>query len=203
MGNPSATTYTACSEEGGAASTGSSSTNDEAARVLGTAIGQVLACKMFGFGCPGQPEDPSARANYYGMSAEQKQKLIAAVKAQEAEDQATADRVKAAIEGGAPGDLQLRNPDATKESSLSDPGIPSMDFDDYHKREAERAKVLRDNKQGRKLSKKEQSWCKLHVPLKPTLSVQKIDGQDDDRMALFEIQKAEWDRRCTTKQKGG
>lgn len=179
---------------------GSSSTSDEAARALGTAIGQALACKMFGFGCPGQPEDPAARANYYGMSAEQKQKLIAAVKAQEAEDQATADRVKAVTEGGAPGDLQLRDPDATGGSPLSDPGISSMDFDDYRKREAERAKALRENKQGSKLSKKEQSWCKLHVPLKPTRSVQKIDGQDDDRMALFKIKQAEWDSRCAVKE---
>ncbi|MEO8333007.1 MAG: hypothetical protein ABI479_11300 [Gallionella sp.] len=177
---------------------GSGSTNDEAARVLGTAIGQALACKMFGFGCPGQPEDPGARANYYGMSAEQKQKLIAAVKAQEAEDQATADRVKAVTEGGATGGLQLRDPDAAQGSSLSDSGISSMDFDDYRKREDERAAAL--NKPGRKLSRKEQSWCKLHVPLKPTGSVQKIDGQDDDRMALFKIKQTEWDRRCAVKE---
>lgn len=82
----------------------------------------------------------------------------------------------------------------------SDSGIARMDFDEYRKRQAERAAALRDNKEGRKLSKKEQEWCKLHVPLKPTESIQKVEGQDDDRMALYEMKKAEWDRRCATKQ---
>lgn len=86
--------------------------------------------------------------------------------------------------------------------SPSDSGISRMDFNDYRKRQSERAAALRENKEGRKLSKKEQDWCKLHVPLKPSESVQKIEGQDDNRMALYEMKKEEWDRRCATKQEG-
>lgn len=84
--------------------------------------------------------------------------------------------------------------------SPADSGIARMDFDDYRKQQAERAAALKEKKEGRKLSKKEQDWCKLHIPLKPTESVQKIEGQDDDRMALYEMKKEEWDRRCSTNQ---
>jgi hypothetical protein len=85
--------------------------------------------------------------------------------------------------------------------SPADSGIARMDFDDYRQRQAERAAALKENKgEGRKLSKKEQDWCKLHIPLKPAESVQKIEGQDDDRMALYEMKKEEWDRRCGATQ---
>lgn len=85
------------------------------------------------------------------------------------------------------------------DTAPSDSGIAPMDFKDYRQRQAERA-PLRENKPERKLSKAEQAWCKLHVPLKPTESIHKVEGQDDNRMALYEMKKTEWDRRCLVRQ---
>jgi hypothetical protein len=48
--------------------------------------------------------------------------------------------------------------------SPADSGIARMDFDDYRQRQAERAAALKENKEERKLSKKEQDWCKVQAP---------------------------------------
>lgn len=92
---------------------------------------------------------------------------------------------------------ERRRQEALTRMGPSDAGIPRMDFDDYRRREAER-RGARTAPQGRKLSKQEQDWCKLNIPLKPTGSIRKVEGQDEERMAIYEMKKAEWDRRCAS-----
>ena len=94
----------------GSSSSGSS-TNNEAARALGTALGQAMACKLFGQGCPGQADNASARANYYGLSETQRARLVEAIAEQEAESAAAQQRVNAVLEGGSTGGLALRDLD--------------------------------------------------------------------------------------------
>jgi hypothetical protein len=103
----------------GTSATGAT-TNEEAARALGTALGKLMACKLFGQGCPGHADDSSARANYYGLSATQRQRLVEAIAEEEAASAAAQRRVSAVLGGGSTGGLALRNLDAAPEKRVGD-----------------------------------------------------------------------------------
>lgn len=110
-------------------------------------------------------------------------------------------QVEAAKAGRQAREEQKRQ-DALSRMGAATPGsaIPAMDFKDYRKRQVERADALGGAAAGtdgkRVLSKAEQTWCKLHVPLKPTASIHAIEGQDEERMAIYQLRQAEWDQRC-------
>ena len=82
--------------------------------------------------------------------------------------------------------LTLKQPQATATT-------PKLDFGAY--REGERAR--RDGlDRAQTLSKQDESWCKLHIPLQPTASTYDAAGVDDARQEAYRVRKAEWDRRC-------
>jgi hypothetical protein len=87
------------------------STNDEAARALGTALGQAMACKLFGQGCVGHADNASARANYYGLSETQRARLVEALTEQEAANAQAQQRINTVLDGGSTGGLSLRDLD--------------------------------------------------------------------------------------------
>lgn len=112
-------------DDGNSSSSSSASVDDEAARALGSALGQRLAQMLFGTGSPGSVEDPAARAAYYNLSAAQKAQLVAAVKAQEAADAATKSRLQSVTEGTA-GGFALRDLNATTPLIITDPMVVDL-----------------------------------------------------------------------------
>jgi hypothetical protein len=75
---------------------------------LGTELGKLAACKLFGLGCPSSVEDSSARANYRNLTIEQRMQLIDAIEEQEKLGRVTEKRVAEKLEGKGEG-LQLRD----------------------------------------------------------------------------------------------
>jgi hypothetical protein len=100
----------ACDEKDpcGIGVSGYSTSDSDIGRTLGTALGKLAACKLFGLDCPGSVEDSGARANYYNLTLEQRMQLIEAVEAQEALGRVTEQRVAEKLEGKGDG-LQLRD----------------------------------------------------------------------------------------------
>jgi hypothetical protein len=119
----------ACDEKDpcGTGVTGYSTSDSDIARTLGTALGKLAACKLFGLDCPGSVEDSSARANYRNLTIEQRMQLIEAIEEQEQFGRVTEKRVAEKLEGRGEG-LQLRDFD---EPVIAHPaelcGSPSLD----------------------------------------------------------------------------
>lgn len=120
----------ACDEKDpcGDGSKGLSTSDSDIGKTIGTAVGKVLACKMFGMGCPGSMEDSSARANYYGLTAEQRIKFLDAVELQEAESRKIEKNVSATLSGKGDG-LKLRNTDEPTGGAKAPPVCGSSSLD--------------------------------------------------------------------------
>lgn len=102
----------ACDEKDpcGTGVTGYSTSDSDIARTLGTELGKLAACKLFGLGCLGSVEDSRARSNYYNLTTEQRMQLIEAIEEQEKLGRMTERRVTDKLEGKGEG-LQLRDLD--------------------------------------------------------------------------------------------
>lgn len=89
----------------------------------------------------------------------------------------------------ASGELGFKAPKGPKEVTHT----PKLDFKQYRENERSRREGL---EKAKKMSKKDEDWCKLHIPVAPTASTYDPMGQDKSRQASYASRKAEWDRRC-------
>lgn len=103
-------------------SSGASSTDSEAARTLGTALGQAVACKLFGQGCAAHADNAGARANYYNLSEIQRARLVEALAGQDAASAAAQQRVNVVLDGGSTGGLTLLDLNAKESPTKSQTG---------------------------------------------------------------------------------